>query len=123
MSTFEYKTSHDKMFIEGFRMAELYYEELKMNQIENEMKVAFDFLLTKKADIKNIIKENNNIYDVTQIICESFDDEYLSLYPDNYSIFNAINDSEFFEWCRENIEGFQGGEIERAPQYWCRIKE
>ena len=35
MSTFEYKTSHDKMFIEGFRMAEFYYnsnsiKELKM---------------------------------------------------------------------------------------------
>lgn len=30
MSTFEYKPSHDKMFIEGFRMAELYYEEAKI---------------------------------------------------------------------------------------------
>ena len=30
MSTFEYKSSHDKMFIEGFRMAELYYEEAKI---------------------------------------------------------------------------------------------
>lgn len=27
MSTFEYKTSHDKMFIEGFREAEAYFEE------------------------------------------------------------------------------------------------
>lgn len=30
ISTFEYKSSHDKMFIEGFRMAELYYEEAKI---------------------------------------------------------------------------------------------
>ena len=27
------------------------------------------------------------------------------------------------DWCKENIEGFQGGEIEQAPQYWCGIKE
>ena len=40
MSTFEYKSSHDKMFIEGFRMAELYYNEptreLKNRQCSDE---------------------------------------------------------------------------------------
>ena len=73
-----------------------------------EMKVAFDFLLTKKANIKSIIKKHGNINDVMEIVCD---------------IFNAISDSEFFDWCEENIEGFQGGEIEQAPQYWCGIKE
>lgn len=97
--------------------------QMKMEQIENEMKVAFDFLLTKKINIKSIIKKHSNIYDVIDSICEVFNDEYLSLYPDNYNIFNVITDEEFFDWCKENIEGFQGGEIERAPQYWCGIKE
>lgn len=91
--------------------------------VMKEMKVAFDFLLTKKANIKSIIKKHGNINDVMESICEVFDEEYLRLHPDNYSIFNTINDSEFFDWCRENIEGFQGGEIEQAPQYWCGIKE
>lgn len=94
-----------------------------MDEVMKEMKVAFDFLLTKKANIKSIIKKHGNINDVMESICEVFDEEYLSLHPDNYSIFNTINDSEFFDWCRENIEGFQGGEIEQAPQYWCGIKE
>ena len=97
--------------------------KLRMERIENEMKVAFDFLLSKKINIKSIIKKHSNISDVMESICEVFDEEYLSLHPDNYSIFNAINDSEFFDWCKENIEGFQGGEIEQAPQYWCGIKE
>ena len=87
------------------------------------MKVAFNFLLSKKINIKSIIKKRSNISDVMEGIREVFDDEYLSLHPDNYSIFNAISDSEFFDWCKENIEGFQGGEIEQDPQYWCGIKE
>ena len=106
-------------------MNEIEMEEsrkLRMERIENEMKVAFDFLLTKKINIKSIIKKHSNIYDVIDAISEVFDDEYLSLYPNNYSIFNTINDSEFFDWCKENIEGFQGGEVEQAPQYWCGIK-
>ena len=32
-----------------------------------EMKVAFDFLLTKKANIKSIIKKHDNINDVMEI--------------------------------------------------------
>lgn len=98
-------------------------KELIMDEVMKEMKVAFDFLLTKKANIKSIIKKHGNINDVMEIICKVFDDEYLSIYPNNYHIFNAISDSEFFDWCKENIEGFQGGEIEQAPQYWCGIKE
>ena len=94
-----------------------------MERIENEMKVAFDFLLSKKVNIKSIIKKHSNISDVMEIICDIFNDEYLSMHPDNYHIFNAISDSEFFDWCKENIEGFQGGEIEQDPQYWCGIKE
>ena len=97
--------------------------KLRIERIENEMKVAFNFLLSKKVNIKSIIKKHGNINDVMEIICEVFDDEYLSMYPDNYSIFNVISDSEFFDWCKENIEGFQGGEIEQDPQYWCGIKE
>lgn len=97
--------------------------KLRMEQIENEMKVAFDFLLTKKINIKSIIKKHSNIHDVMESICEVFDDEYLRLYPDNYTIFNAINDEEFFNWCKENLEGFIGGEFEYTPQYWCGIKE
>ena len=58
-----------------------------------------------------------------ETICELFDDEYLSIYPNNYSIFNVIYESEFFEWCKENIEGFQGNIVEQATQYWCGIKE
>lgn len=97
--------------------------KLRMERIENEMKVAFNFLLSKKVNIKSIIKKHSNISDVMESICEVFDEEYLGLYPDNYSIFNTITNSEFFDWCKENIEGFQGGEIEQAPQYWCGIKE
>lgn len=97
--------------------------KLRMERIENEMKVAFNFLLSKKVNIKSIIKKHGNINDVMEIVCDIFNDEYLSMYPDNYHIFNAISDSEFFDWCKENIEGFQGGEIEQAPQYWCGIKE
>lgn len=94
-----------------------------MDEVMKEMKVAFDFLLTKKANIKSIIKKHGNINDVMEIVCDIFNDEYLSMYPDNYHIFNTISDSEFFDWCKENIEGFQGGEIEQAPQYWCGILE
>ena len=36
MSTFEYKSSHDKMFIEGFRMAEMYYDSNTTKGVENE---------------------------------------------------------------------------------------
>ena len=97
--------------------------KLRMERIENEMKIAFNFLLSKKVNIKSIIKKHNDINDVMESICEVFDDEYLNLHPDNYSIFNAITNSEFFDWCKENIEGFQGGEIEQVPQYWCGIKE
>ena len=35
-----------------------------------EMKVAFDFLLTKKVNIKSIIKKHGNINDVMEIICD-----------------------------------------------------
>lgn len=94
-----------------------------MDEVMNEMKVAFDFLLSKKDEIKNIISQYSKLLIVMDVIENIFGEEYLRLYPDNYSIFNAINDSEFFDWCRENIEGFQGGEIEQAPQYWCGIKE
>ena len=69
--------------------------KLRMERIENEMKVAFNFLLLKKINIKSIIKKHSNISDVMEGICEVFDDEYLRLHPDNYSIFNAISDSEF----------------------------
>ena len=51
-----------------------------------EMKVAFDFLLTKKVNIKSIIKKHGNINDVMEIICDIFNDEYLGMYPDNYHI-------------------------------------
>lgn len=91
--------------------------------VMKEMKVAFDFLLTKKINIKSIIKKHSNIRYVMETICELFDDEYLSMYPNNYSIFNVINESEFFDWCRENIEGFQENIVEQATQYWCGIKE
>lgn len=96
---------------------------MDQTRIENEMKEAFDFLFTKKTNIRSIIQRHSNIYDVMETISEVFDDEYLLIYPDNYTIFNAINDEEFFEWCQKNIEGFQGGEIESAPQFWCGIKK
>ena len=35
MSTFEYKSSHDKMFIEGFRMAEMYYNSNSAKELKN----------------------------------------------------------------------------------------
>lgn len=40
MSTFEYKSSHDKMFIEGFREAEAYFEEeiAKLKALNGKMK-------------------------------------------------------------------------------------
>lgn len=94
-----------------------------MDEVMKEMKVAFDFLLTKKANIKSIIKKHGNISDVMEIICDIFNDEYLSMYPDNYHIFNVINESEFFDWCKENIEGFQGNIVEQDPLYLCGIKE
>ena len=74
-------------------------------------------------NIKSIIKKHSNIHDVMEIICELFDDEYLSIYPNNYSIFNVINESEFFDWCKENIEGFQGNIVEQNTLYLCGIKE
>ena len=46
-----------------------------------EMKVAFDFLLTKKINIKSIIKKHDNINEVMEIVCDIFNDEYLSMYP------------------------------------------
>lgn len=93
------------------------------DEYRDEMKVAFDFLLTKKVNIKRIIKKHSDIRYVMETICELFDDEYLSIYPNNYSIFNVINESEFFEWCKENIEGFQGNIVEQDPLYLCGIKE
>lgn len=89
----------------------------------NERKVAFDFLLTKKMIIKRIIKEHHDIRYIKKTICEIFNNEYLYLYPNNNSIFRVISDKEFFDWCKENIEGFKGGKIEPTPQYWCGIKE
>lgn len=93
------------------------------DEYRDKMKAAFDFLLTKRVYIKNIIKNYSNIHDVMEIICKVFDGEYLSIYPNNYSIFNVINESEFFDWCKENIEGFQGNIVEQNPQYWCGMKE
>ena len=94
-----------------------------LDEFRNERKIAFDFLLTKKMTIRFIIKKHHNIRDIKKTICGKFDDEYLDLYPNNNSIFSVISDKEFFDWCKENIEGFQGEEVEQAPQYWCGIKE
>lgn len=93
------------------------------DKYRDEMKAAFDFLLTKRVYIKSIIKKHSNINDVMEIICDIFNDEYLSMYPNNYDIFNVINESEFFDWCKENIEGFQGNIVEQDPLYLCGIKE
>ena len=89
----------------------------------NEMKVAFDFLLTKKDEIKNIISQHAKLLIVMDVIENIFGEEYLKLYPDNYSIFNAITEDEFFDWCKKNIEGFRGGEIIHDPEYWCEIRK
>lgn len=47
MSTFEYKSSHDKMFIEGFREAEAYFEEEteKLKKSYQDLFVQFNQLL------------------------------------------------------------------------------
>ena len=35
-----------------------------------EMKIAFNFLLSKKVNIKSIIKKHNDINDVMEIVCD-----------------------------------------------------
>lgn len=93
-------------------------EEIK--QMEND---TYSFLFSKKKNIRSIIKKYSNLREVFDLIEDVFQDEYLELYPNNFCIFNAVNESEFFDWCRNNIDGFIGNEVDKDPEYWCGIKE
>ena len=90
MSTFEYKSSHDKMFIEGFRMAEKYFEK----EIDELKK------LNKWHDVKIELPKENR--------------EYLVSYDENCKHSFYVLHYDASNWYEE------GSNLSASKPYWWK---
>lgn len=92
-----------------------------MTDEEKQMNEAFYFLATKKREIKLLVVKYKSLQDVMDIIEIVYKYEYADHYHSNNSLFNAINETEFYDWCKENIKNFVGGVCDAYTHYWCDI--
>ena len=80
-----------------------------------------EYLKSIKINIKCLLKYEHNLEEAFIIIAHTFDDDFVSKYPEDEMIFNNMNLPEFNDWCEKNIEGYSSREINYDINYHCEV--
>lgn len=104
---------------------------MNWNEAKQMEEIEYNYLSTIKKHIKSYVRRESEFDKVMETIEDVFHDDFMDYWkehkadfmPENSCIFDAMSTSEFFSWCKENIEGFVGYEVDRDPEYSCRIKD